>query len=853
MADTKHSVPLEGKCTRIGGDAKVVELQQLGRTPPASMVETKHTPVSELTHSEWFKIETLQQCLSVILRSFCLFGFQSEGYELGKTLSHWMALCRAVPRKGPDTVSRVVKYKLAAWFASHVSQPVPPAPFQGVEDKPGVLLGGKAMRWQRIALSPKNQDRFEFLHTVKKCGRGMPRPPIEMVRQKERETEAQLTTARPAPERISLYGEQKWGDADALWLDQKRGPKSPADFYCMQSTMISQIRRTVEEALGDAKYDMAARVRCFIPSTSAHYVSSRTQGGALGALLVEHRDLFQGLRRPFSGLRVVTGEVKEEEERQSEHKVHLDVTDTAGRFATLYGRILTAAVSEVPSVEVLGLAEAQKVRVITKGPPLLNTALRPLQRFLWEQLKDHPCFSLVGRPIDWTYVQARLGVKLRDDEKYLSGDLQDATTNFHGWVSEAVGDAIADRLGLTEEERVLLLRGLTGHVFPTGRQRTGQLMGSVISFPILCIANAAFTRYALEQASGRHYSLRDAPMFINGDDMACRTTELGYRMWQRLMAFMGPPESMGKTFFTREFVEANSTLFLRRDEPLEHEDWSSVIGSIRAGLTPAVARVGPQFFEQVYSVNMGLFYGQKRSGGTVGLADFTDDGREGSISTRAHDMVRGLSGRLRNVVMTSFVLEHSELLGRFRVPWFMPRWMGGVGLPSYWNVNTGSFCGPTILDLKKGAAIWTKHGPLSTHGRTAWRLHEWQVKMAAAWPKSHSPLSLQSRKLSDAAASYQAVDLLFDSRFELDDFFVRPPRDPAKAAAQRAKQFSDAIRKCERVWERAQPFPKDAFGRFRELITSENPPGESPEIPIHIDSISSPQELWTSRMIGAAR
>lgn len=89
-------------------------------------------------------------------------------------------------------------------------------------------------------------------------------------------------------------------------------------------------------------------------------------------------------------------------------------------------------------------------------------------------------------------------------------------------------------------------------------------MGSPISFPVLCLFNAALTRYALEIASSanpRVYRLDELPMLINGDDLLCRTNPLEYLVWKDIVDFGGLTPSIGKNFRSRTIGTINSEMW----------------------------------------------------------------------------------------------------------------------------------------------------------------------------------------------------------------------------------------------------------------------------------------------------
>jgi len=259
------------------------------------------------------------------------------------------------------------------------------------------------------------------------------------------------------------------------------------------------------------------------------------------------------------------------------------------------------------------------------------------------------------------------------DEYYLSGDYAAATDNLAPWVSETIALAIADEIGLKPVERKLFVDNLIHNIINlhdggSAPQRWGQLMGSVISFPILCIANAAMCRWSLEVDKDRSFSLSNTSLMINGDDVVFRTTKAGHKIWERMTAFVGLETSLGKTFLTKAFAQINSTNFKKLDTPVDEYDSES-------GITRQM------WFKQGQYINLGLLYGLKRSGEKVGL-DVVADAKI-SLGARCRDLIRNCPLELRESVMRLFLSHHRQQLNQLRdIPWFVPEALGGVGLPT---------------------------------------------------------------------------------------------------------------------------------------------------------------------------
>jgi len=216
-----------------------------------------------------------------------------------------------------------------------------------------------------------------------------------------------------------------------------------------------------------------------------------------------------------------------------------------------------------------------KVRVISKMDPYLMTLFKPLQNWMHSSLKRNRAFRLIGEPTNWEYVQDVFGANNQDE--LISSDYSAATDNLHSWCSELVVREITAKIysegngyyGLLRDEfQELLTKTLTEHdiVIMTGKkkdisiksaQTKGQLMGSITSFPILCLINAGVNRLLFE----RKDKLESLKMCINGDDIviAAGCTLAKHR---ELNSYVGSKLSPGKVFISKKFLNINSRFII---------------------------------------------------------------------------------------------------------------------------------------------------------------------------------------------------------------------------------------------------------------------------------------------------
>jgi hypothetical protein len=177
-------------------------------------------------------------------------------------------------------------------------------------------------------------------------------------------------------------------------------------------------------------------------------------------------------------------------------------------------------------------------------------------------------------------------------EFYVSGDFSAATDTLKREVTAAIFDQIACKgvpwwmyakglKSLTDNGIVL---DSTCYPKPTGiyqnvtftsmsprqTQTNGQLMGHILSFPILCIANYCAFHISVERYMGIPCSVQEVlefcPVAINGDDILFRSNDKHYAIWRKVIAEFGFKLSLGKNFAHKEFFQINSQLFTERKD-----------------------------------------------------------------------------------------------------------------------------------------------------------------------------------------------------------------------------------------------------------------------------------------------
>jgi len=207
-----------------------------------------------------------------------------------------------------------------------------------------------------------------------------------------------------------------------------------------------------------------------------------------------------------------------------------------------------------------------KPRVITLFSEYNTRILTPLHLSLYASLKKRG-WLLVGSP---THCQVEA---LTGEGEYVSVDYQSATDNIKtAYVRQAVECLLSKGEGLTEEERKCLRVLGELRLDPDGPvAESGQPMGSVMSFPLLCIINKTVQDMALSallsQGKIRFREWTGHRCLINGDDVLTREPRRespGMLKAQILKhgTSVGLKLNPDKTMVSATKGEINSTLFI---------------------------------------------------------------------------------------------------------------------------------------------------------------------------------------------------------------------------------------------------------------------------------------------------
>jgi hypothetical protein len=186
--------------------------------------------------------------------------------------------------------------------------------------------------------------------------------------------------------------------------------------------------------------------------------------------------------------------------------------------------------------------------------------LKPLHQSIYDRLSTQP-WLLRGKESKGAFK----GFSCSKGEVFVSGDYESATDFLNSAVSKHCLSTILMRCRSVPQGIQLMamdslslpveLRSDDGVIRVD--QKAGQMMGYLLSFPLLCLINYLTFRYAVP---------RDVPLKINGDDIVFRSTTEERDRWMRMVGESGLVLSVGKTMVSRRFFTLNSSLFEGRND-----------------------------------------------------------------------------------------------------------------------------------------------------------------------------------------------------------------------------------------------------------------------------------------------
>jgi len=185
-------------------------------------------------------------------------------------------------------------------------------------------------------------------------------------------------------------------------------------------------------------------------------------------------------------------------------------------------------------------------------------------------------------------------------------------------------------------------------------QEQGQLMGSVVSFPFLCIINAAVCWWSLscDNPLNEFKKLEDLELLVNGDDCVFNGSKDLEAFWLECIQYVGFTSSVGKTYFSyKDLLVMNSMTFFYKDK------WTL----------------------QKY-INFGLIKARNKSG--------EDQRNCFAYASIQKDLLSKTPASHLDNVNKMFFRNHMQKFKNTGLPFYMPQWSGGLGLIPPANHNT---------------------------------------------------------------------------------------------------------------------------------------------------------------------
>lgn len=469
------------------------------------------------------------------------------------------------------------KYLLSYPLAKFLKNPLPPKP--DVEFRPTGALRGW-MKDRLNAFNPRNVHLWYSWFQAKRSTLPLSDAIIAQTYEKHLDT---LTSPDPGDDVVI----QKIFDNPCfLYVLNKLKSKINKSFGV----------RTQTESIGDARLNFNYYTKLFqkfeneMPKTSACFETTRQFGGQATALR-EACGLYQTHYRPVRKAHVL-GEVISPEFHSMVYRPWVYTSDgTKNNFVQTrycaYGysewqnlpRILCQNELRSPlCCTIQAVLEPNKVRVISKGEALPYYSCKPLQLLLHKKMKKMPCFNLIGRPLlesDIARIATHVNENVDWEPGWASVDYSAATDGlsykYSGEIQRYLFSDIPPEYGNIAEmvlgpHRLFYPKSGKREIEERGTQTNGQLMGSILSFPTLCLANLGVYLQSFYETNPyadpgvRQYSYQQIlnTVLINGDDMVYAGVKDTYDRNIEIGRKVGLEMSIGKAYFHREYLNINS-------------------------------------------------------------------------------------------------------------------------------------------------------------------------------------------------------------------------------------------------------------------------------------------------------
>jgi hypothetical protein len=572
-------------------------------------------------------------------------------------------------------------------------------------------------------------DRFMRIEACEKTLKDLSTPPIDTW--EEYPSNEPVNDPRTLPCCV-LGSKRSWAEMselgeqiDAEYLASPIDRRPPCDHclckqgdYHLMTRIMFNIRR-VARAFAKAACDS---VMMDEPSQSAHFNSSIVKGGGMGA--------FSRWMRPGTWVDR-EGNVCNHTEEHTDSKAldpcncQLGIGDKESEHICPYGdgpsEWLYSIFPEKENVaQLIGLPEPGKTRVISKGMPKRQYLLRTLQKMLFGAMRKFPVFRLTNEPVNAEIVSDQLGPPLAG-ERLDSGDYDGATNNLKGMCSEGFAREFCREVSALhpsplrdhpdfvddyESVETLFVESLTQHelvynwleqlpTLPTesvvdglvgdalsARQAKGQLMGSIVSFPVLCAVNFAIWLTGQEFGRSRvglvrqsvDFHLQRGRVLINGDDILFPSDEHTHDIFWRCATLAGLSKSVGKSFWNSDWCVVNSEFF-------DVDRRGALVTELHGSQDVAFRTT---FYTPSRFVPLGTLFSVSSRGIGTGHTTVLNGGDDHlwSVADGFNYVLKKSPSHLREDLMTLFLSIHHDLLATCPngVSYYLPVYLGGLGI-----------------------------------------------------------------------------------------------------------------------------------------------------------------------------
>jgi hypothetical protein len=466
----------------------------------------------------------------------------------------------------------LIKYATTWMHARSLKQTLPKVP-SFWKGGPPLLFNGSIRRMLKSrllnGLKSKNQHLFWSIAQLKRCASVVPDDFVESSLVKHR---------------------------DAM---QKRCEDCSEDFFDNFSDKLNIVMKKIKFTSVNKVYDY---------STNACYENGRKYGGAKAHLIYKH---------------VADGLTDNDELLKMDFDPRYGVTERRGFSSMSMEDLLDDFEDEQCRAKVYSVCEPLKVRNITAGNALPYAIAKGMQKDMHTSLRQLDQFRLIGTPLTEKIVgeffkKKRQQEKLSGEKHWIaSGDFSAATDNIKISLTKLVFEAILMKcisdMDIKPTLWGALRRVLYEHIieYPNStqglepvEQQNGQLMGSVLSFPILCIINLIV--YWLAVAPNSRFE--DLNVLVNGDDIMFACSHTTYQRWLDMLPEAGLTPSPGKNFFHKKYGTVNSALFYEKNR----KGQAKYVAFFNAGMLlgqSKVARVQEGKYKPIYCLHSNVLHG----------------------------------------------------------------------------------------------------------------------------------------------------------------------------------------------------------------------------------------------------